>query len=75
MEQVNKLTEAVTQLTSPHNGDKLDARSTADPENSDNSYSWEGDEKTAGLILEIEGMRAVGKKGTCRTNKMKKRSS
>ena len=62
MEQVNKLTETVTQLTFPHNGDKLDARSTADPENSDNSQSWEGDEDTTRLIVEIEGMRAVGKK-------------
>ena len=36
MEQVNKLTEAVTQMTSSHNVNKLAARSTADPENSDN---------------------------------------
>ena len=35
MEQVNKLTEAVTQLTSLHNANKL-ARTIADPENSDN---------------------------------------
>ena len=30
------LTEAVTQLTSSHNANKLAARSTADPENSGN---------------------------------------
>ena len=45
MEQVNKLTEAVTQLTSSHNANKLAARSTADAENSDNSDSGEGDEE------------------------------
>ena len=39
------MTEAVTQLTSLHNANKLPARSTADPENSDNSGSGEGDEK------------------------------
>ena len=44
MEQVNKLTEAVTQMTSSHNANKLAARSTADPENSDNSDSGEDDE-------------------------------
>ena len=44
MEQVNKLTEAVTQLTSSHSTNKLNARSTADPENSDNSDSREDDE-------------------------------
>ena len=45
MEQVNKLTEAVTQMTSSHNANKLAARSTADPENSDNSDSGEDDEE------------------------------
>ena len=45
MEQVNKLTEAVTQLTSSHNVTKLAARSAADPENSDNSDSGEDDEE------------------------------
>ena len=44
MEQVNKLTEAVTQMTFLHSADKLAARSTADPENSDNSDSREDDE-------------------------------
>ena len=39
------MTEAVTQLTSSHNANKLAARSTADAENSDNSYSEEGDEE------------------------------
>ena len=45
MDQVNKLTEAVTQLTYLHNANKLAARSTADPENSDNSDSGENDEE------------------------------
>ena len=45
MEQVNKLTEAVTQLTSSNNANKLTARNTADPENSDNSDSREHDEE------------------------------
>ena len=45
MEQVNKLTEAVTQVTSLHNASKLAARSTADLENSDNSDSGEDDEE------------------------------
>ena len=45
MEQVNKLTEAVTQLTSLHNAHKLAARSTADPENSDNSDSGEDNDR------------------------------
>ena len=45
MEQVNKLTEAVTQLTFSHNANKLAARSTADPENSDISDSGEDDEE------------------------------
>ena len=45
MEQINRLTEAVTQLTSSHNANKLAARSTADAENSDNSDSGEGDEE------------------------------
>ena len=44
MEQVNKLTEAVTQMTFLHSADKLAARSTADPENSDNSDSWKDEE-------------------------------
>ena len=39
------MTEAVTQLTSSHNANKLAARSTADAENSDNSDSEEGDEE------------------------------
>ena len=39
------MTEAVTQLTSSHNANKLAARSTADVENSDNSDSGEGDEE------------------------------
>ena len=39
MEQVNKLTEAVTQMTSWHNPNKLVSSSTADQENSDNSNS------------------------------------
>ena len=43
MEQVNKFTEAVTQMTSSHNANKLAARSTADPGNSDNSDSGEDD--------------------------------
>ena len=38
------MTEAVTQLTSSHSTNKLNARSTADPENSDNSDSREDDE-------------------------------
>ena len=45
MEQVNKLTEAVTQITSSHNPNKLAARSTADPGNSDNPDSGECDEE------------------------------
>ena len=45
MEQVNKLTEAVSQMTSSHNANKLAARSTADPKNSDNSDSGEDDEE------------------------------
>ena len=44
MEQVNKLTEAVDQMTPSHNTNKLVARSTDDPENSDNSDSGEDDE-------------------------------
>ena len=39
------MTEAVTQLTSSHNANKLAARSTADAENSNNSDSEEGDEE------------------------------
>ena len=37
MEQVNKLKEAVNQMASLHKTNKLVARSTDDPENSDNS--------------------------------------
>ena len=48
MEQVNKLTEAVNQMTSLHNANKLVARSTDDPENSDNSDSGEDDEVNDG---------------------------
>ena len=39
IEQVNKLTEAVSQMASSHNTNKLVARSTDDSENSDNSGS------------------------------------
>ena len=42
---VGWLTEAVTQLTSWRNANKLVARSTADAENSDNSDSGQGDEE------------------------------
>ena len=48
MEQVNKLTEAVNQITFSHNANKLVARSTDDPENSDNSDSGEDDEVNDG---------------------------
>ena len=48
MEQVNKLTEAVNQMTSLYNANKLVARSTDDPENSDNSDSGEDDEVNDG---------------------------
>ena len=44
MEQVNKLAEASTQMISLQNANKLAARSTADPENSDNSDSWKDEE-------------------------------
>ena len=44
MEQVNKLTEAVTQMTSSHSANKLAARSTADPENSDSDYPDSGED-------------------------------
>ena len=44
MEQANKLTEAVTQMTSSHSTNKLAARSTTDPESSDNSDSMEDNE-------------------------------
>ena len=47
MEQVNKLTEAVNQMTSSHNANKLVARSTDDPKNS-NSDSGEDDEVNDG---------------------------
>ena len=39
------MVEAATQLSSLHNASKLAARSTADPENFDNSDSGEGDEE------------------------------
>ena len=45
MEQANKLTEAVTHMTSSHNANTLAARSTADPEKSDNSDSGKDDEE------------------------------
>ena len=45
MEQVNKLTEAVTQMTSSHNANNLAAKGTAHPENSDNSDSGVDDEE------------------------------
>ena len=45
IEQLNKLTEADTQMTSLHNANKLAARSTADPGNSDNSDSGDDDEE------------------------------
>ena len=45
IEQVNKLIEAVTQMTSLHNANNLAARSTAHPKNSDNSDSGEDDEE------------------------------
>ena len=49
MEQVYKLTEAVNnQMTSSHDANKLVARSTDDPENSDNSDSGEDDEVNDG---------------------------
>ena len=45
IEQVSKLIDAVTQMTSWHNANNLAARSTAHPENSDNSDSGEDDEE------------------------------
>ena len=45
MEQVNKVTKAVTQLTSLHYANKLTVRSTADLGNSNNSDSGEDDEE------------------------------
>ena len=45
MEQVHRLIEAVTQMISSHNANKLAARSTAHPENSDNSDPGEDDEE------------------------------
>ena len=42
------MTEAVNQMTSSHNANKLVARSTDDPENSDNSDSGEDDEMNDG---------------------------
>ena len=57
-EQVNKLAEGVTQLTSSYNTNKLAARSTADPENSDKSDSGEGyeenDRRNIVTIYEID---------------------
>ena len=47
-EQVNKLTEAVNQMTSLHNANKLVARSTDDQENSDNSDSEKDDKVNDG---------------------------
>ena len=44
MEQVNKLINAVNQMISSHNANKLAARSTANPDYSDNSDSGEDDE-------------------------------
>ena len=48
MEQVNKLAEAVNQVTSSHNANKLVARSNDNPENSDDSDSGEDDEVNDG---------------------------
>ena len=48
MKQVNKFTEAVNQMTSSHNTNKLVARSTDDPKNSDNSNSGRDDEVNDG---------------------------
>ena len=45
MGQVNKLTEAVAQMTSSHNANKLAVRSIAHLENSDNSDSEKDDEE------------------------------
>ena len=45
MEQVNKLTEAVTQMNSSHNANKLAARSTADPGKSEKSDFGEDDKE------------------------------
>ena len=45
MGRANKLTEAVTQMTSLHSANRLAARSTADPENFDNAVSGEDDEE------------------------------
>ena len=46
IEQVNKLTEAVTKLTVfLHDDNRLAARSISDPENSNNSGSGDDDEK------------------------------
>ena len=48
IKQANKLKEAVTQLTSSHNANKLGARSTTDPKISDNSDSGEDDGENDG---------------------------
>ena len=45
------MTEAVSQLTSLHNANKLATRSTVDAENSDNSDSGEGDEENDRLNI------------------------
>ena len=45
MEQVNELTEAVTQMTYSHSSSKLAASGTADPKNSDNSDFGEDNEE------------------------------
>ena len=51
------MTEAVTQLTFSHNANKLAARSTADPENPDNSDSGEAyEENDRRNMITIYGM-------------------
>ena len=45
IQQVSKLAEGVTQLTSQYNANKLAAGSTANPANSDKSDFGEGDEE------------------------------
>ena len=46
IEQVNKLIETITQMTSSHYANKMATRSTAEIENSDNSDSGEDDEES-----------------------------
>ena len=59
MKQVNKLTDAVNQMTSSHNANnKLAARSTDDPENS-NSDSGEDDEVNDGRNRSLSVKRIV----------------